>query len=504
MKAIRLLYVKNVISRKHGIAQQELTFFMLIENLAYEKHVAVLWTGEDGIWRTLKAKYHSSVGAHQEYWQARATFQLSPEVSLPGNIQFALRYRVLGNEYWDNNHAKNYSIDADSGVRVQEGIPLRNVGFCPTLHQGQRFYPVTIAVHYSLHPQHVSITWTMNNWKSSHRTPCFFRRNHWDHRSRSNARNPNRYGWEIWAGGLKIDDAYRVEYAIACETEGRTIWDNNFGKNYIAHQKRLKLLTLNLHCYQEEGQEHKFAQIAKAIRDLDIDIVCLQEVGEYWNNGSGDWNSNAAKIINEHLSRPYHLYTDWSHIGFGKYREGIAILSKYHFLIQDSSYVSSSRDVQNIHSRKVLMVQVHVPYMGLVNVFSTHLSWWSDGFREQFETLRKWANHKHSSHVAATLLCGDFNIKAGSQGYVLVTRTKEYEDQFLKMTSPDVFVEVFGQSSQNCAQHLADDRRIDYIFMKKGSNLKVTSAKVLFTEYDYGRVSDHFGYYMEFEPHLKN
>ncbi|MCK5191923.1 MAG: hypothetical protein KAR12_17935, partial [Methylococcales bacterium] len=49
---------------------------------------------------------------------------------------------------------------------------------------------------------------------------------------------------------------------------------------------------------------------------------------------------------------------------------------------------------------------------------------------------------------------------------------------------------------------LTDDYRIDYIFMNKASELQVTSAKVVFTEQDYGRVSDHCGYFMTFEPKI--
>ena len=497
MKAIQLLYVKNIISRHRGIPQQQLVFFIRVGNLAYEKQVEVYWAGEDDIWRTLKAEYQRTAGENQELWYAQATFQLSSEVPLPGNIQFALRYQVSGKEFWDNNYGKNYAIDADSGVKVGDGIPLLNIEFYPTLDDGQEFYPITAALHQFLLPRQVYIHWTTDNWRSYHQTPCFFKRKHWDKALWSNARNPNRYGWEIWISQLHVGNAYRVEYALTCGTDHQKVWDNNFGKNYVARRKRLKILTLNLHCYQEENQDDKFTQIAKAINDLDIDIVCLQEVGEYWNDGRGDWNSNAARIIQDRLRTRYYLHTDWSHLGFGRYREGIAILSKYKLLRKDASYVSSSHDLYNIHARKIVMAQVHVPYMGLVNVFSTHLSWWNDGFREQFERLKKWAQHRHFHNIAATFLCGDFNTKAGSEGYVLAAQ--DYEDQFLKATSREIFNKTIEPSTQ-WRHSLSNDHRIDYIFMKKGGKLGVASARVLFTEFDYGRVSDHYGYYAEFEP----
>ena len=324
---------------------------------------------------------------------------------------------------------------------------------------------------------------------------------YWDKWRRSSARNPNRYDTSIWIGQIKIDDAFRLQYAIGCDTPGPTIWDDNIGCNYLARRRRLKILTLNLHCYQEENQDAKFSQIARAIDDLDIDVVCLQEVGEQWGNGNGDWESNAAKIIRDRLRQHYYLHTDWSHLGFDRYREGIAVLSRYDFLMTDAGYVSSSHDVQSIDSRKVVMVQLHVPYMGVVNVFSAHLSWPSGGFFEQFDRLRAWATHKHGNHLAATFLCGDFNIKAGSEGYQAVARTCEYEDQYLAATSPNAFEKIFRTQSPNIDRYLTEDGRIDFIFMQKHSSLQAVAARELFTNGDhYGRVSDHTGYCIEFEP----
>ena len=499
MKSIQLLQATNVISRYKQRLQQDLAFSLLVENIAYDKLVEVHWVGEDGIWRTLPAEHRASVDSGLELWCAQAGLLASDDEPLPGDIEFALRYRVRGREFWDNNRSRNYFSNADSGVLLHQDLPLLNVDFTPALSADQRHYPVTVATRHSLQPQRVWIYWTTDDWRSTRVTPCFFQRMYWDRWTRSNARNPNRYDTSIWSGQLKIDDAYRIQYVIGCETPGGTIWDNNFGCNYISRRRRLKILTLNLHCYQEENQDAKFSQIANAINDLDIDIVCLQEVGEPLRNGGGDWNANAAKIIRDRLRQPYHLHTDWAHIGFDRFREGVAVLSKYDFVTTDAGYVSASHDVHSINSRKVVMVQVDVPYMGLVNVFSAHLSWPTGGFFEQFDRLRMWANNRHGGNVAATFLCGDFNIKAGSEGYQAVVRTSEYDDQYLAVTSQDAFEQIFRKQSSNI-EHLDKDGRIDFIFMQKRSSLQAVAARELFTNGDYGRVSDHTGYCVEFEP----
>jgi maltose 6'-phosphate phosphatase len=503
MKAVQLLQAVNTISRYKNQLQQELAFVMLIENRAYYKLVEVHWAGEDGVWHTLRADYHSSTGTNWEVWRAQATFNSSDDASLPGDVEFALRYSVLGEEYWDKKDLSNYFLNADSGVLLDKSAPLLQVDFNPILQEGQRHYPVTVAVRHSMQPKHVYIHWTTDNWRNTQVTPCFFYRTHWNKWHRSGARNPNRYDTSIWISQIRIDDAFRAQYAIGCDTPHATIWDNNFGYNYVARRRRLKILTLNLHCYQEENQEAKFSNIARAINDLDIDVVCLQEVGEQWRNGGGDWASNAAKIIHDQLRKRYYLYTDWSHIGFGRYREGIAVLSKHDFLMKEASYVSFSHDVHSIDSRKVVMVQINVPYMGLVNVFCAHLSWPSGGFFQQFERLRTWANQRHDDRVAATFLCGDFNIKAGSEAYQMIVRSDEYEDQYLAATAKSSFEKIFRRKSVNIDRELARDGRIDFVFMQKRSSLEAVAAGELFTNYDhYGRVSDHTGYWVEFEPSL--
>lgn len=501
MEAIELLHARNTIARHRQRLQQELAFVMLVDNIAFDKLVEVHWAGEDKVWHTMRAEYQRSGGTNREVWRAQATFHPSEDASLPGDVEFALHYRVQGKEYWDNNHSRNYLSNADSGVLLDENARLLNADFNPVLLPGQRHYPITVAVRHSLQPRRVYLHWTTDNWRTTQVTPCFFRRMHWDKTRRSGARNPNRYDTSIWISQINVDDAFRVQYAIACETPRRTIWDNNFGQNYVARRGRLKVLTLNLHCYQEDNQDAKFSHIARAIDEQDIDIVCLQEVGENWGDGKGDWNSNAARIIRDRLRRHYHLHTDWSHLGFDRYREGVAILSKYDFRATDAGYVSPSHDVHSINSRKVVMVQIDVPYMGVVNVFSAHLSWPSGGFHEQFERLRAWANHKHGHDLAATLLCGDFNIKAGSEAYQAVVHTREFEDQYLAATARDVFDKIFRRQSPHIERHLAADGRIDYIFMHSHGRLHAVSARELFTNGDhYGRVSDHVGYCVEFEP----
>ncbi len=500
MNKIQLLYVKNVISRNDKKVRQTLSFLILLDNLSYDKQCEVVWAGEDCEWSSLPASYHSASGEGREYWHAEITRVGTSEKSIPGNIIFSVRYLAQGQEYWDNNDGLNYSSQSDSGIKVVSDQLIQNIGFESYLSERQKQVPVTVSVNQAVNANAVTIHWTVDNWLNTNKTPCQYERNYWDDVCCSNARNPNQYGSQIWQGLLKIDNAFRVQYIISCEVGDEIFLDNNGGKNYSLSHEALKVLILNLHCYQEDNQDLKFTQIAKAIDEQNADVICFQEVAELWNDGNGNWDTNSAKIINDKLLNPYHIYTDWAHLGFDKYREGVAILSRYPLLNQSSKYVSTIDSPYSINSRKVVMAQISVPYIGLINVYSAHLSWWSDGFSEQFKNLSQWADDNQTPEVKATLLCGDFNITAGSEGYHFVVNDNRYDDQFLAVNAQSAFEKIFKVNDPHWQHYLADDYRIDYIFMNKVSELCVTGGNILFTDEDYGRVSDHCGYLMTFEP----
>ncbi|OAI29483.1 endonuclease/exonuclease/phosphatase family protein [Methylomonas koyamae] len=498
MDNIQLLYVANTVSGKAAASTQTLQFLIRVANLGYGKTVEVHWAGEDGVWRRVLADYCASAGDGSEYWRAEVAFPRQARAELPGDIHFVARLEHEGCEYWDNNDGcLDYFCAAGSGGRMTGVMPVVPLNPMQGLGPAQRNVPLKFAVNAALAAEKVTVHWTQDDWRHVHKTSC---------RLQSGKRSATHGGYaglhpvQLWSANLKVEGAFRLQYSICCESGEQTLWDNNAGRNYRLSRAPLKVLILNLHCYQEDDQDRKFWQIAKAVDELQADVVCLQEVAEHWNDGSGDWASNSANIINRRLKKPFHLYSDWSHLGFDKYREGVAILSRYPIERQEARYVSDSSDAYSIHSRKVVAACIDVPCIGPIDVFSAHLSWWDDGFPEQFQRLSDWADSRRGGEVAATLLCGDFNIAAGSLGYRLVVDGHRYEDQYLAANAPALFQQIFRVDDAHWRDQLADDYRIDYVFMNKDSGLRATSARVLFTEQDYGRVSDHCGYLLEFEP----
>lgn len=86
-----------------------LVFYIQTLNIAYEKLVSVRYSIDQ--WKSFKdlnAKYHSTISNTIDRFSA--TLDLNLEVLPTHNctLQFAIRYIVDGQEYWDNNLELNY------------------------------------------------------------------------------------------------------------------------------------------------------------------------------------------------------------------------------------------------------------------------------------------------------------------------------------------------------------------------------------------------------------
>jgi maltose 6'-phosphate phosphatase len=132
--------------------------------------------------------------------------------------------------------------------------------------------------------------------------------------------------------------------------------------------------------------------------------------------------------------------------------------------------VSDSRDPYDIHSRKIVMAQVRVPHMGLVNVFSAHLSWPSDGFYPQFDRLQRWAEGEGSRRRWPPRWCAAISTsrRAARPTGTLSTRANT-RTSILKITKPEAFQRVFRDRRGDPMHLLADDGRIDYLWLDSGS-----------------------------------
>lgn len=282
--------------------------------------------------------------------------------------------------------------------------------------------------------------------------------------------------------------------------------------------QKLKIMTLNLHTYQEmdkssfESLEEFFHAyrgineiIADTIKEKNIDIICLQEAAQHRDMpvamriGEVEVREHNAvldiqDILKEKYKLSYNFIWDWSHYGWNEWEEGVAILSRFEIGDGIGTYVSSERSITDIHSRKALKAELLLPNTRL-DVYSVHMNWWEKGFKEDADRLFAFIEEGRGSSF---ILAGDFNNAAGDIGYnYLMSKTVKGEkiidldnaassDNFNR---PTIRGDVFNST-----------QRIDYIITNHRKNVVVNSSECIFTD-DEGdkRVSDHMGLVVELE-----
>ena len=264
-----------------------------------------------------------------------------------------------------------------------------------------------------------------------------------------------------------------------------------------------RVLTLNLHCYQEENQLEKFALIAIAIFENDIDVVLLQEVAQNKNSplvqdGQGVKEDNAARIISRELQKlgaNYNFAWYWSHYGWEIWEEGLAILSKLPLKDISAKYLTQSSSKNYWLSR--IALAAHIEISGdPVKFVTTHTGFWNDkeeSYENQIANLLDFAQEQQ-----LVIFGGDFNVEAGTPGYEYIMKNTGFRDLYLESNIDGMFDPTIGGVIDGWPDADGKPKRIDYFFT---SSKKILCKKVsrIFTKENYGEVSDHFGLLAEFE-----
>lgn len=250
---------------------------------------------------------------------------------------------------------------------------------------------------------------------------------------------------------------------------------------------KLKLLTLNLHCLVEDDLSEKQRIIAEEITQREVDIIFLQEVAQtrsenilYGDVKTDNYGETLRTLLREKGLTYFYAFEPIKH-SFGKYDEGIGILSKAPIKDVFSKYISKCTDYAYWRTRKSLHATIN-EYN--IKVISTHLGWTDEyeNFNNQVDNLVKNIGHE------LTLIAGDFNVSP---------TTSEYEYILSKG-----FIDLYGKEKSNLLDptHVNDidthsgAARIDYVFSTH--DVLVLDRKILFTK---NKVSDHYGVYLEIQ-----
>jgi len=279
----------------------------------------------------------------------------------------------------------------------------------------------------------------------------------------------------------------------------------------------MKILTLNTHSLQEENYEEKLGFFLEFILREQPDLIALQEVNQsadaaVVHDFSGMVKLPGCEIFlkedNHALRIARQLEAEgfpvsWVYLpiklGYGKYDEGVAVMSlNGRITSTDVCTISHADDYHNWRTRKVLGVQVDYRPEWF---YTVHMGWWQDKtepFEDQWAALS--AHLAQKRNYNRVWLMGDFNSPAEvrGQGYDLVAASR-WQDVYILAEEKDegftVQGVIDGWRELLKEDAISDGMRIDHIWVSE--TVPVNWCSVVFNGKHEPVVSDHFGILME-------
>ena len=171
----------------------------------------------------------------------------------------------------------------------------------------------------------------------------------------------------------------------------------------ILIETKLRVLTWNI-WWRYGPWRARSSAIANTLRQLDCDIICLQEV---WEDDKIDFAAELAGELGY-----FHVFAssmEREGIGFGN-----AILSRWPITLSQTMQLSGAK--KNGESRVVVFAQIDGP-RGALPIFCTHLHWKSHHShirQRQVVDLARFVD-KQNPLMFPPVVCGDFNADPGSE-----------------------------------------------------------------------------------------
>lgn len=255
--------------------------------------------------------------------------------------------------------------------------------------------------------------------------------------------------------------------------------------------KSVRIMTFNIHFGNTINNEFDILEIAQVIKDSDSDIVCLQEVDNYWSSRS-EYES-LIKIISEKADLPYYIYNpiyDKPSSRGAQYPNeqfGTAILSRYK-IVESYDYILSRWSSQKgdpqpgepgfpsqYHGFGHVILDIEGKNF---SVYNTHLDYRADPPEGYEETMRAMQVREMLNIIDfkyPLVLTGDMNADFSAKDVF-----DPLLDRFYDSWS------ISGEGSGLSFPCVDPYIRIDYVLFNKNSNIQVKNAFLIQTQ-----VSDH-------------
>lgn len=278
----------------------------------------------------------------------------------------------------------------------------------------------------------------------------------------------------------------------------------------------MKLLTLNTHSLEEPGYVEKTEKFIEMLAAEQPDIVALQEVNQSQSEAelpdvmldgytrcSGfelpvRQDNHAGYVVKELRKRG--IYYNWTWIsaktGYGKYDEGMALLSKKPIKRVKQFLTSKTDDYENWKTRRILGIQ---PEGSRDWFFTVHMGWWNDEeepFADQWKCIQETLKDQEYREGNIWLM-GDFNSQddVRGEGYDLVLKNG-WKDTYMLAEEKDdgitVAEEIDGWREEDGRSGSAkNEKRLDYIFCNAQADVR--TFQVICNGKNAPVVSDHYG-----------
>ena len=220
---VRLLKAFSAVSTKYGISQQTVQFTLVVQNLAYEKQVAIHMKGVSGEWFDLPASYAGPAEDGFEQWKISTSF---PTTEPLRDLEFVAKYTVNGQTYWDNNNGQNYFLGKNDGTLLNG----TNILVSSAYLRADGTLDVAVDVRNLAYEKTVTVVYTTNDGATWHNASASYASGYTY--GYAYLASPNAQGVERWNVSTNIGAAQSVLFGVRYNVNGTYYWDRNFGRNF--------------------------------------------------------------------------------------------------------------------------------------------------------------------------------------------------------------------------------------------------------------------------------
>ncbi len=227
--------------------------------------------------------------------------------------------------------------------------------------------------------------------------------------------------------------------------------------------RTIRLLTFNIHHGEGTDGRVDLERIARLIREQRADLVALQEVDR------GVERTGRRDLLAELAQLTKMNYAFGKNIDYQGGDYGNAILSRFPIIEQDNHHFKLLRPSER---RGLLRAVVDLGGKKLT-LLATHIDFHQDD-AERLSNVEELHQGLAEYGQLPLILCGDFNDVPGSRTHANVKN--DFTDAW----------ETVGKGDGFTYSSTKPEKRIDYVFIKKGARLRPVAARVIESD-----ASDH-------------